>query len=358
MHLVTENQLKSFCKNIFLSMDANEQDALIAADVLVTADLQGIDSHGVSRLKGYVALVEKGRINMKAKPRIIHSNKSTCTLDGDGGLGLVVAQVAMEKANELCELYGSGWVAVNNSNHFGISGYHAKSASKKGNIGISMTNATPFVPPTGGKTALLGTNPMAWAFPTGKEYDLVVDLATAAIARGKLEIAKREGKSIPYGWVVDSDGNPSNDVDVLEKGGLLSPLGSLEELSSHKGYALGSLVDILSGVLSGANFGPWVPPFVSFLPLINNSPGKGLGHFFGAMSIDGFRPKEEFVTAIDLWIDTFKKSARVNKDVPILVPGEPEYLTQINRRIEGIPLNDLVYKDLQNLASKFGVSFL
>jgi len=263
----------------------------------------------------------------------------------------------MKKANELCELYGSGWVAVQNSNHFGISGYHAKSASIKGHIGISMTNATPFVPPTGGKTALLGTNPIAWAFPTGKEYDLVIDLATAAVARGKLEIAKREGKSIPFGWVIDADGNPSRDVDVLEKGGLLSPLGSLEELGSHKGYALGSLVDILSGVLSGASFGPWVPPFVSFLPLIENAPGKGLGHFFGAMSIDGFRPKEEFITAIDLWIDTFKNSARVKKEVPILVPGEPEYLSQIWRKEKGIPLNTNVFQDLRNLSLKFDVSF-
>jgi LDH2 family malate/lactate/ureidoglycolate dehydrogenase len=358
MVLIKENLLRHLCNDVFISIGCSECDAKIATDVLVAADLQGIDSHGVSRLKGYVALYDAGRINTTPNIKIIRSKHSICTIDGDGGLGLVVANKAMEISINLCEKYGSGWVAVQNSNHFGISGYHANKATEKDFIGMAMTNATPFVPPVHGKKAMLGTNPLAYSFPTGKEFNLIIDLATAAVARGKLEVAKRENKEIPFGWVLDTNGKPSKDVDVLEKGGLLSPLGSLEELGSHKGYALGSLVDILSAVLSGANYGPWVPPFVSFLPVLENSPGKGLGHFFGAMDIDGFRPKEDFIQHIDHWIDTFKNSERIDNNNPILVPGEPEYLTFKERTNHGVPINNKVAEDLQSLARRFKVNFL
>jgi LDH2 family malate/lactate/ureidoglycolate dehydrogenase len=355
MSRFTISQLQHFAISIFEHIGCNSNDAETAADVLISADLRGIDSHGVSRLKGYVGLYEAGRINTKAKPKISRENKSTFNIDGDGGLGLVVAPFAMKETLKRAETYGSGWCAIQNSNHYGIAGEHAMQASKRDMIGVSMTNATPFVPPTFSKQAMLGTNPMAWAFPTGKPFDLVVDLATAAVARGKLEIAKREGKDIPKGWVVDKDGLPSTDIDVLEKGGLLSPLGSLEELGSHKGYALSALVDILTAVLSGANYGPWVPPFVPFLPLLPDLPGKGLGHFLGAMEIDGFRPKDEFISHIDNWIDTFKSSERVEDNQEVFVPGEIEYNIEQERKTNGIPLNTQVIQDLETLGKKFKV---
>ncbi|MFY0644503.1 MAG: Ldh family oxidoreductase [Bacteroidia bacterium] len=355
MNHFNTSELNRYCISLFTAMGASEADAVQAADVLVAADLRGIDSHGVSRLKGYVGLWEAGRINMQPDIKIVREHKSVMTIDGDRGLGLVVAPKAMDMAMEAAEKYGSGWVAVQNSNHFGIAGYHAMKAAARNLIGTSMTNATPFIPPTHSKKAMLGTNPIAYAFPTNHPFELVVDLATSSVARGKLEIAKREGKTIPKGWVVNKDGQPSQDIDVLEKGGLLTPLGSLEELSSHKGYALGGLVDILSAVLSGANYGPWVPPFVSYLPLLEDRPGKGLGHFLGAMEVEGFRELEEFKSHISHWIDSFKSADRIDEKQEVYVPGEKEYLKTVEREIKGIPLNPKVENALKELALKFKI---
>lgn len=355
MSTYSYTDLYNLTRSIFLSMGASEADANTASKVLVSADLRGIDSHGVSRLKGYVGLWEAGRINMNPDIRLVRERHSVATIDGDSGLGLVVAEKGMKLAIEKCKEYGSGWVAIRNSNHFGIAGYYALMASSQGLIGHAMTNATPFVPPSRSKQAMLGTNPIAYAFPTNHEFDVVVDLATAAVARGKIEIAKRNETDIPLGWVVDKDGNPTTDKDTLEKGGLLSPLGSLEELSSHKGYALASLVDILSGVLSGANYGPFVPPFVSYLPLLDNLPGKGLGHFVGAMDPDGFNPIGEFRNSMSHWIDTFKAAERMNPQHEVLVPGEPEHIIELKRNDSGIPLNPKVEKDLEALRIKFNL---
>jgi|TARA_B110000902_G_scaffold118615_1_gene139118 LDH2 family malate/lactate/ureidoglycolate dehydrogenase len=355
MQVFTKEELSELSTNVFMAMGANELDAIQASDVLTSADARGIDSHGVSRLVGYVALWEGGRINMTPEVKIIREHKSTFSIDGDGGLGLVVAPKAMAIAVERAKQYGSGWGAIQNSNHFGIAGYHAMMALPHDMIGMAMTNATPFIPPTHSKEAMLGTNPIAYAFPAGVENPLVIDLATASVARGKIEIARREGKVIPKGWMVDKHGNTSQNVDELKDGGMLTPLGSLEELSSHKGYALGGLVDVMTGVLSGANYGKWVPPFVSFLPMLPNLPGKGLGHFVGAMEIEGFRDTAEFKSSMDHWIQSFKSAERVEADQEVYVPGEKEYRIEAERTANGIPLNDKVVEDLEGLKKKFRV---
>jgi LDH2 family malate/lactate/ureidoglycolate dehydrogenase len=355
MQVFTQEELSQLSIHVFQAMGAHEADAKQAAKVLISADVRGIDSHGVSRLIGYVALWEEGRINMTPDVKIIREHKSTFTIDGDSGLGLVVAPKAMQIAIERAKLYGSGWGAIQNSNHFGIAGYHAMMALPHDMIGMAMTNATPFIPPTYSKEAMLGTNPIAYAFPAGEEMPLVIDLATASVARGKIEIARREGKAIPKGWMVDKHGNTSQNIDELKDGGMLTPLGSLEELGSHKGYALGGLVDVLTGVLSGANYGKWVPPFVSFLPLLPNLPGKGLGHFVGAMEIEGFRDTAEFKTSMDHWIQSFKGAKRVKDNQEVYVPGQKEYKTEAERTVNGIPLNDKVVEDLEGLKKKFGI---
>ncbi len=355
MQVVSKNELDVLSADIFMSMGANVDDAKQAASVLTSADLRGVDSHGVSRLVGYVALWEAGRINMIPNVKIVREHKSTFTIDGDCGLGLVVAPRAMAIAIERAKVYGSGWGAVRNSNHFGVAGYHAMMALPHDMIGMAMTNATPFIPPTYSKEAMLGTNPIAYAFPTHQENPLVIDLATSSVARGKIEIAKREGKKIPKGWMVDKHGNDSQNVDELKDGGMLTPLGSLEELSSHKGYALGGLVDLLCGVLSGANYGKWVPPFVPYLPVLPDLPGKGLGHFVGAMEVEGFQDTHEFKLRMDHWIRSFKNAKRINKAQPVFVPGEKEFATEAERKVNGIPLNDKVASDLEVLKKKFGL---
>ena len=353
MQYFTKKSLANIARTVFQSMGANDADARLAADVLVCADVRGIDSHGVSRLSGYVLLWEAGRINITPNVKIVREHKSIFNIDGDSGLGLIVAPKAMKIAIEKAQEHGSGWGAIQNSNHFGIAGYHAMMALEKDMIGMAMTNATPFIPPTHSKQAMLGTNPIAYAFPTESEKPLVIDLATASVARGKIEIARREDKEIPLGWMVDKHGAPSQNVDELKDGGMLTPLGSLEELSSHKGYALGSLVDILTGVLSGANYGKWVPPFVSYLPMLPDLPGKGLGHFVGAMEVEGFRDKSEFKKSMDHWINSFKAAKRMNEKQEVFVPGEKEFIIERDRTKNGIPLNEKVVEDLEKLSKKF-----
>jgi len=255
--ITNPKDLLSLTVRIFEKMGCSEEDALLASNVLQSADLRGIDSHGVARLSGYVRLWKANRINANAKPKIIHSTNTTATLDGDGGLGLTNASKAMDIAIEMAKEHGSGWVAIQNSNHFGIAAYHAMKALEHDMIGMSLTNASPLVAPTYSKERLLGTNPICYAIPAGKQAPVVIDMATSAAANGKLEIAKRKGESIPSGWLQNSQGEDTNNPEDLKDGGSLLTLGSTKEMGSHKGYGLSAFVDIFSGVLSGANYGPW-----------------------------------------------------------------------------------------------------
>ncbi|MGZ3946287.1 MAG: Ldh family oxidoreductase [Mucilaginibacter sp.] len=356
--LVSESALRTFTENIFLAMGCSREHAQLASDVLIKSDLRGIDSHGVARLTGYVRLWEKKRINTSPNIQIVHETATTATVDGDAGLGLVVAPFAMKVAIEKAEKYGSGWVAVRNSNHFGIAGYHTLMAVEKDMIGFAMTNASPLVSPTYSSERLLGTNPMCYAFPAGKYPPVIVDMATSAAANGKLEIAQRSGKQVPEGWIQDKEGKSVTDPHALKAGGALLPLGSDPEHGSHKGFGLSATVDILSAVLSGANYGPWVPPFVSFLEPTTDPVGLGIGHFLGAMRVDGFRPADEFKTHMDNWIERFKSSKTIDPDQKVIIPGEPETAAEADRKLNGIPLVEAVVNDLNELAVKFGISKL
>jgi LDH2 family malate/lactate/ureidoglycolate dehydrogenase len=350
-------QLKQFVISVFTSIGCSEEDADLAADVLVSADARGIDSHGVARLAGYVRLFDHGRLNTKPNIKILHESPSTALLDGDRGLGLVVAPKAMEIACEKAALAGTGWVAVQNSNHFGIAGYHAMKAVPQQMIGWAMTHAAPLVTPTFSKEKLLGTNPIAVAIPAKEEPAFLADFASTAVAYGKLEILQRKGLDTPDGWVQDKDGNPSNDAFAIKNGGALLPLGGDREHGSHKGYGLGAVVDILSGVLSGANFGPWVPPFATagFMQA-GETVGKGTGHFLGAMRVDAFRPTEHFLHDMDMWIRRFRNAEAV-EGKQVLIPGDPERLLEIERKRDGIPLVQPVVADLSALASRFHLDF-
>lgn len=349
-------QLLDFSREVFLHMGCPPQDATLAAEVLLSADLRGVDSHGVARLSGYVRLWEAGRINPTPNIRVVHETPSTATVDGDGGLGLVVAPRAMAIAQQKAAQVGSGWVSVKNSNHFGIAGYHAMMALDSDMIGIAMTNASPLVAPTFSTDRMLGTNPIAVAVPTQHQPPFVADLATAAAANGKLEILQRKEIKAPSGWIQTRDGQRSTNANELKDGGALLPLGSDRTHGSHKGYALASVVDILSAVLSGANYGPWVPPFVSFLPVADNLPGEGIGHFLGAMRIDAFRPADEFKHHMDNWIDTFRKANVKKGEKAVLIPGDPERESTQKRLQKGIPLLTPVVRDLEALGQKFKIS--
>ena len=334
----------------FSSEHANQ-----SAEVLLAADLRGIDSHGVARLTGYCRLIKSGRINPKPNMKIVRTKGVNFTVDADQAIGLVSAPWAMEEVLKRTEEMGAGFAAISNSNHFGIAGYHAMKALEVNAIGIAMTNASPLVSVSGGKERLLGTNPIAVAIPAMNNDPFVLDMATSAAANGKLQIASRKEEKIPIGWAVSKEGEESEDANVLKSGGSLLPLGSSNNLGLHKGYGLSSWVDIFSGVLSGANFGPWVPPFVSFLNPLDNLPGKGLGHFVGAWSLDGFMEPKEFMERMDTWINRFKGSVPIDEEQPVQVHGESERQEFVRRSANGIPVHQKVIEGLRELGEEINV---
>ncbi len=354
--LFSYNHLFNFTKSIFLAIGCNEEHATTATTALLAADVRGIDSHGVARLSGYVRLWQTGRINATPNINIIYETPSTAVVDGDAGLGLVVAVHAMNIAIEKAKQCGTGWVSVQNSNHFGIAGYHAMLALHHDMIGMAMTNASALVAPTFSKERMLGTNPIAVAVPAGTEEPFVADFATTTAANGKLEILQRKHEDAPGGWIQDEDGNTTTDAHALKNKGALLPLGSDREHGSHKGYALGSIVDIFSAVLSGANYGPWANPFPAYVPMPENQPGKGLGHFLGAMRIDAFRPADEFKKDMDRWLKRFRNAIPINEYEKVLVPGDPERLFETERMKNGIPIVASVVEDLTELGQKFNIN--
>jgi L-2-hydroxycarboxylate dehydrogenase (NAD+) len=348
-------QLNNFCIQIFEAIGCSNKDAILATETLLSADLRGVDSHGIARLSGYVRLQKVGRVNPTPNISITHETPSTAVVDGDSGLGLVVAPYAMQVAIDKAHKVGTGWVSVNNSNHYGIAGKHAMMALPHDMIGIAMTNASPLVAPTYSSSRLLGTNPIAVAIPAGTKAPFVGDFATTTAANGKLEILQRKNEAAPIGWIQDKEGNVTTNPLAVKEGGALLPLGGTKDGGSHKGYILGSIVDIFSAVLSGANYGPWVPPFVAFLPIAENMPGKGIGHFFGAMRIDAFRPATDFKHHMDNWIHTFKHASTVNPSHNVVIPGEPEAAFEKKRIQDGIPLLQPVVDDLLQLSKEYNV---
>jgi L-2-hydroxycarboxylate dehydrogenase (NAD+) len=351
----TYDHLLDFSYKVFKAIGCSDEHATLAAKVLVSADLRGVDSHGVARLSGYVRLWEAGRINATSNIHIVHETPSTAVIDGDAGLGLVVAPYAMQVAIDKAKDVGTGWVSVKNSNHFGIAGYHAMMALEHDMIGMAMTNASALVAPTFSNEKMLGTNPIAVAIPAGNEEPFVADFATTTAANGKLEILQRKNAEAPLGWVQDSEGFPTTNANALKSGGALLPLGGDREHGSHKGYALGSIVDIFSAVLSGASYGPWAPPFPAYVPMPQNMPGEGLGHFFGAMRVDAFRPADEFKQHMDNWIGRFKNAKPSHGHKRVIIPGEPEKEMEIERMKNGIPVVKPVVDDLVNVGKTFDI---
>ncbi|MEM6314071.1 MAG: Ldh family oxidoreductase, partial [Planctomycetota bacterium] len=331
-------------------------------DVLAASDLRGIETHGVARLHTYFDMLQLGRINPTPTLSIVRENKTCATVDGDNGLGLVVGpkanRIAMDKADDV----GSGWVSVCNTNHYGIAGYYVLEALKRDLIGWSMTNTTKLVAPLWGKARMTGTNPIAIGFPGGETPDIVVDLATCAAAYGKIEMARRRGEEVPMGWLQDNAGDESPNPNDMVDGGALLPLGSRREHGGHKGWALAVAVDIFTCVLSGANWGPWAPPFALRQEVPEKSVGKGIGHFFGAMRLDGFIDPDEFKAQIDDYRRTMTatpatQAATDHGHDGVLLPGDPERFAEADRRANGVPLILPVVEELRDISKQTGIPF-
>jgi LDH2 family malate/lactate/ureidoglycolate dehydrogenase len=349
-------QLKDFSTKVFVYYGVPQADAEQAAEVLIASDLRGIDSHGVARLPVYVEMLAQGRINPRPQIRIVRDKFSVASIDADNGLGLVVGPKANEIAMAKAEKYGSGWVSVSNSSHFGIAGYYPLRALERGLIGWAMTNASRLVAPLWGAERMLGTNPIAIAFPGLEEPPVVIDLATSAASYGKVEIARRKKTPVPSGWIMDKNGQPTVNPDDLLEGGALLPLGSEKSIGGHKGYALAVMVDMLSGVLSGANWGPFVPPFAVQQPVLDRNVGKGIGHLFGALQIEAFIDQEEFRRRVDAWIRTLRKTKPAPGTMGPLIPGDPEREAEYIRSRMGVPLSTPVLDGLLALAAKTGIA--
>jgi L-2-hydroxycarboxylate dehydrogenase (NAD+) len=349
--------LSEFCARVFIHCGVPKDDAVQAAEVLARADLRGIDSHGVGRMHTYFDMLTLGRINPTPKIKIVRSTPSTATIDGDNGLGLVVGPQANHIAMDIAEKYGTGWVSVCNTNHFGIAGYYALQALERDLIGWAMTNSTKLVAPLWGAERMLGTNPIAIAFPGKEEPPIVIDMATSAAAYGKIEMARRKGEAIPEGWAIDREGRSTTNPHAMIEGGAMLPLGSERECGGHKGYALAILVDVLCCVLSGANWGPFAPPFALRQETPRRCVGKGIGHFFGAMRIDGFIDGDEFKRQVDDYIRVFRATKPAPGTNGPLIPGDPEREAEQVRRVYGIPLILPVIKELRDISQKTGIPF-
>ena len=349
--------LEAFSRGVFEHFGVPEADAALAAEVLSRSDLRGIDSHGVARLHTYFDMLSEGRINPRPEIRIVRESASTATVDGDNGLGLVVGPRANEIAMEKATGAGSGWVSVCNTNHYGIAGYYVLEALKRDLIGWSMTNTTSLVAPLFGAERMLGTNPIAIGFPGAEEPAIVIDMASCAAAYGKIEIALRREEPLPDGWAIDASGRETRDPAAMIDGGALLPLGSHREQGGHKGYCLAVMVDVLCCVLSGANWGPFAPPFALRQKIPERSVGKGIGHFFGAMRIDAFVDVAEFKAQIDDYVRTLRGTAPAPGTDGPLIPGDPEREAEHVRAREGIPLVLPVVRDLQDIAERTGVPF-
>ena len=349
---VDAEKLINFSTKALQRLGVPKEDAQITARMLVTSDLRGVDSHGVAHLNiFYARRIRLGIINLNPSPKIFSLTPATATMDGDQGLGFVIGHQAMMEAIHRAEKTGAGFIAVRNSTHFGAAACYAMMALERDMIGIAMTNTVAGVAAPGSTKPAVGTNPLAVAVPAGKKPPFVLDMATSVVAGGKLEIARREGTSIPEGWAIDKEGKPITDPTkrVRGEGGLL-PLGGTPTLGSYKGFGLGVLVDILCGVLSGSS--------ASILWKITpETRGNAGNHFFGALRIDSFLPVENFKKSMDEMIEAFEALPKLPGVKKIYAAGGYEAEIEKDRKANGIPLNSKVIQELQELAKELDIEY-
>ena len=338
---IDPEKLTDFTIRILNKAGIPVDDAKIAAGILVATDLRGIDSHGVGHLAMYARNIQAGRTNPEPNTQITSNAASTAVMDGDRGFGLVVGHRAMSEAMRRAEEAGAGFVTVRNSSHYGAGGNYAMMALSRDMIGVSMTvgGMGMVVPGSVGQGATI--NVLSVAAPSNQEAPFVLDMATTVVAAGKIEIAAREGKSLPEGWAVDKEGKPITEPRKFYEGGALLPMGGAPQTGSYKGFGLAVAVDILCRILSGA------------LP----DQQYGGSHFFGALKIDGFMPVDQFKKAMDGMIQQYRALPKAPGIERIYISGEVEQEIEKKRRAEGIPLHPAIIKSLEDIANELGVEY-
>lgn len=343
--------LKDYAVRFFVRHGVGEEDARIAAEILISADMRGVDSHGIIRLDTYYgSRLRKGLIDPKTPITVLRETAATLALDAGSGLGQVAGYTAMQRAIEKAKESGLAMVTVRNSNHYGIAGYYAMMALPHDMIGISFTNSQPLVAPTYGRTAILGTNPIAVAAPAGRNRPYVLDMATSIVPIGRITVYQKAGRQIPEGWGIDSSGQITTDPSAVLQGGALLALGGSDVMRGYKGYGLSLMVDIFSGVLSGASTGKKV-----------GHPGENVpadvGHFFAAIRIDAFRDIEDFKRDMDDLIEQLKNAPKAVGQDRIYIHGEKEFELYDRYEKEGVPLMVEVVNGLREVGETVGVPF-
>jgi LDH2 family malate/lactate/ureidoglycolate dehydrogenase len=350
---VGNSELGAFVTACFEKSGVSKADSRITADVLIESDRRGIASHGVARLRRYIEGLRNGVMVPNAVHEVVKETPTTLLISGNGGLGQPVSYKTMKLVIEKAAKHNVAVAAVRNSNHYGIAGYYSMMALKENLLGISMTNTSPLVVPTFGRNALLGTNPISLAAPSGREQPFVLDMATSTTPQGKLEEYNRRGKTIPEGWATDAQGLTSTDPALVLKnlktragGGLLPLGGASEESGGHKGYGLAMIVEILTGVLSAGAFGP----DVARSP---NAPAN-VCHFFAAINVAAFIPLDQFAAQLDGLIRTVRDSAKAPGQDRIYIHGEKEFIAA-DRQKNRVGLLNKVVDDIKDVGATLGV---
>lgn len=348
--ILCESDLRQLVTGIFAALGAPQSDAEIVSSVLVAADLRGIESHGVGRVRLYVKDIRNGVISPTTQVGVVRDSPSVAVLDGGNGLGQVAGSRAMRMCIEKALDSGCASVAVRGSNHFGIAGYYAMMALEHDLIGLALTNSSPVTVPTYARKAVIGSNPIAVAVPAGRERPFVLDMATSVVPLGKMEVLMRAGTEMELGWGVDREGRPTHDpAEAYWRGGLM-PLGSTPEMGGYKGYGLAFAVDILSAVLSGAAFASQIVPWQN-----ERTEPANLGHFFSAWRVDAFMPSDEFKARMDEAIGLMHEAPKTAGEDRIFVAGEKEFEIAEQRRVAGIPVQVKVIDTLRQIGEELGV---
>ena len=341
--VIDRERLRDFVAQVFAKAGVPDDEAALIGESLTEADLTGVESHGVSRVPIYLKRIELGVVNAVARLEVIADLPGALVLDGCNSMGIVTGVRAIDMAIEKAETSGSVFVTVKNSNHFGVAAFFTQRALARGMIGYAASNAPSTMAPWGGIKPYMGTNPFSVAFPAGSELPIVMDMATSVVAQGKIIMAGKEGKSIPFGWAITKDGDPTDDPKAALEGTVL-PFGG------PKGYAVSLMLDVLSGVLSGAAFGPYLCNMWNDFKNPQN-----VGHYFTVLDVKKFVPLDEFKANLDTMIRDIKSSPRAKGVDEIFLPGEMEYRKRQQRLANGIPLGAKTLSDLAEIGARMNL---
>jgi LDH2 family malate/lactate/ureidoglycolate dehydrogenase len=351
---VAADRLRAYCAAVFVKLGVRAPDAEIAADVLVAADARGISSHGVARLGRYVSGLADGQMAAAAEPTVLRESPTSILIDARGSMGAPAAHRAMRSVLEKARASGMAFGCVRDSNHYGIAAYYAMMALPHDMIGLSMTNTAALGVPTDARQVMFGTNPIAFAAPAASERPFVLDMSTTVVTRGKIEVYDREGKTLPDGWAVDKEGRTAHDPRALlddmfhRRGGGIVPLGgATAAYGGHKGYGLAVMVDILTGVLGSAPFGPQISD--------TEASSARVSQCFAAMRIDLFRGGEDFKAEMDRMLGGLRSLQPAAGADRVYYAGLREFEAEDDAKANGVRLPAAVWKRLEAIGAEYGV---